>query len=267
MGWTCRVLAAAVLWMALGASSGAQAPAKNPHEGDPDAIRNGAGLYRARCADCHGMDARGVRAPDLTRVWATGRTDQGLFDTIRRGVSGTEMPSFVPPRNTDVELWQILAYLRTLAPNAAPDPPRGNAQNGERVFQAMCSSCHRVNGVGGVIGPDLSRIGGARTPERLVVQIRRGFEESPFGYQPVTLTPPEGPAIHGVKKNEDLFSVQIMDTSERIQGYEKDKMKSVVNTRRSLMPAYGPARLSERDLDDLVRYLMTLRGFNPAVPQ
>ena len=38
-------------------------PAKNPLEGDPDAIRGGMGLFRARCADCHGMDARGVRGP------------------------------------------------------------------------------------------------------------------------------------------------------------------------------------------------------------
>jgi mono/diheme cytochrome c family protein len=33
------------------------------------------------------------------------------------------------------------------------------------------------------------------------------------------------------------------------------------------MPVYGPERLSDSDLDDLVSYLMTLRGFNPAVPQ
>src|SRR5439155_4581998 len=43
-------------------------PAKNPLEGNSDAIRGGMGLYRARCADCHGMDARGVRAPDITQV-------------------------------------------------------------------------------------------------------------------------------------------------------------------------------------------------------
>ena len=42
------------------------------------------------------------------------------------------------------------------------------------------------------------------------------------------MTPPNGQPIQGVKKNEDLFSVQIMDTRERIQGYEKDKMKPVV---------------------------------------
>ena len=70
-----------------------------------------------------------------------------------------------------------------------------------------------------------------------------------------------------MKKNEDLFSVQIMDTNERIQGYEKDKMKSVVNGTTSAMPLFGPARLSDSDLDDLIRYLQTLRGFNPTVQQ
>ena len=45
---------------------------------DPDAIRTGMGVYRLRCADCHGTDARGVRAPGLTELWASGRTDEGL---------------------------------------------------------------------------------------------------------------------------------------------------------------------------------------------
>jgi mono/diheme cytochrome c family protein len=41
-------------------------------------------------------------------------------------------------------------------------------------------------------------------------------------------------------------------------------MKSVQDNIRSAMPAFGPDRLSERDLDDLLRYLQTLRGFDPA---
>ena len=98
-------------------------------------------------------------------------------------------------------------------------------------------------------------------------QIRRGREELRAGYEPVTLTPQTGEPIRGVKKNEDGFSVQIMDTGERIQGYEKDQMKAVENGTRSMMPAFGPDRLSDRDLDDLVRYLLTLRGFDQAVHQ
>jgi mono/diheme cytochrome c family protein len=70
-----------------------------------------------------------------------------------------------------------------------------------------------------------------------------------------------------VKKNEDLFSVQIMDTRERIQGYEKDKLKAVDNDSRSAMPPFGFDKLSDKDLDDVLRYLQTLRGFDAAVPQ
>ena len=81
------------------------------------------------------------------------------------------------------------------------------------------------------------------------------------------MTPTDGAPIQGVKKNEDLFSVQIMDTRERIQGYEKDKVKSVLNGKKSAMPIFGPDRLSDSDLDDLLRYLQSLRGFDPAVKE
>lgn len=240
-------------------------PERNPFEGDSEAILAGMGGFRQRCADCHGTDARGVRGPDITQVWESGRTDQGLFMTIRGGISGTEMPRFTAPRTSDRQIWQMLAYLRTLAAPAPTDPPRGNAENGARIFEANCARCHRVDAAGGRIGPNLSRIGAARSREVLVLRIRRGSEDFRAGFAPVTITPPSGPPIQGVKKNEDLFSVQIMDTSERIQGFEKDQVTSVVNGTRSAMPVFGPDRLSDSDLDDLVRYLQTLRGFDPAV--
>ena len=166
---TWRAFCVVAAWcIVAGAWTNAQAPAaKNPFEGDHAAIRSGMGLFRARCADCHGMDARGVRGPDITQVWASGRTDEGLFTTIKNGIAGTEMPP--QPRLFDHETWQILAYLRTLAassgrnrravtprtarrstrpiaravtasmaPAAASDPTcRGSA----RRDRARCSSC------------------------------------------------------------------------------------------------------------------------------
>jgi putative heme-binding domain-containing protein len=240
-------------------------PARNPYEGQADAIRTGMGLFRARCAECHGMDARGVRGPDITQIWASGRTDAGLFKTIKEGIPNTEMPP--NPRLFDHEAWQLLAYLRTLAAPAPTDPPRGNAQNGEKIFRAQCLACHRVNGAGGRLGPDLSRVGVARSREFMTLRIRGGVEGFKAGYEPVTLTPESGTPVRGVKKNEDLFSVQVMETSERIQGYEKDEVKSVTTGTRSPMPVFGPDRLNDNDLDDVIRYLQTLRGFDPAVQQ
>lgn len=274
MTWTRLVLTVAMLCVAGGGPLAGQTvdptpptttATTNPLAGDPDAIKFGMGMFRSRCADCHGMDAKGVRGPDITQVWSSGRSDAGLFQTVANGVPNTEMPA--NPRMSERELWQLLAYLRTLSTPASTDPPRGNAQNGEKIFRTDCAVCHRVNGVGGRIGPDLSRVGSSRARDAVVFQIRRGREDFRPGYEPVTLTPATGRPIQGVKKNEDLFSVQIMDTSERIQGYEKDKLKAVVNGSQSMMPAFGPDKLSDSDLDDLVRYLQTLRGFDPAVRQ
>jgi putative heme-binding domain-containing protein len=242
----------------------AEPPATNPLAGDADAIQSGMGMFRSRCADCHGMDARGVRGPDLTQVWASGRTDAGLFRTLRRGVPGTEMPS-VGPRTSDDEVWKMLAYLKTIATPTATDAVAGNAQAGERIFRAQCASCHRVNGVGGRLGPDLSRVGVARARGAIVKRVRGASEDFLDGYEPVTVTLKNGQTVRGVRKNGDLFSVQIMDGRERIQGYLRGDVREVSAGRQSAMPVFGPDRLSEPDLNDLLSYLATLKGFDPSV--
>src|SRR5690349_3396122 len=85
----------------------------NPHLGNESSIRSGMGMFRVACADCHGLDAGGYRGPDLIAALAGGMTDERLFDVIRKGVPGTEMPS----RGTDTaddEILQVIAYLRKL---------------------------------------------------------------------------------------------------------------------------------------------------------
>ncbi|HUR33231.1 MAG TPA: c-type cytochrome, partial [Vicinamibacterales bacterium] len=266
MRMTVAALVAAVTCLTGGLLVHAQdePPATNPLAANPDAIQAGMGIFRSRCADCHGMDARGVRGPDLTQVWASGRTDGGLFRTLRRGVPGTEMPS-VGPRTSDDEVWKILAYLRTLAAPAPTDAVAGNAQNGERVFRAQCAGCHRVNGTGGRLGPDLSRIGVARARAAIVKRVRGASEDFLDGYEPVIITLRNGQTVRGVRKNGDLFSVQIMDGRERIQGYLKADVRDVADGKASAMPVFGPDRLTEADLNDLLSYLSTLKGFDPAV--
>ena len=112
----------------------------------------------------------------------------------------------------------MLAYLRTLSAVPAA-PPTGDAANGERIFRANCTSCHMVNGRGGQLGPDLSRIGSGRPRAGLLSKLRGTSDTIRPGYEPVTLVTRDGERIRGVKKNEDEFSIQIMDTRERLQGY------------------------------------------------
>ena len=233
-------------------------PATNPHAGDREAIRNGMALFRSRCGDCHGLDASGYRGPDLLALMAGGVTDERLFQTIRRGVPGTEMPASNMP---DDEIFLLLAYLRnigTVAPSA--DAQTGNVQHGQQLFNTQCTTCHRVAGKGGRLGPDLTRIGTARSHATLVREIRTPSEVIPPAFEAVTLVMKDGTRVRGIKKNEDTFSIQIMDQRERLQGYLKADLQEVIYEKNSLMPAYGPERLSNADLNDLVSYLATLRG-------
>jgi hypothetical protein len=75
----------------------------------------------------------------------------------------------------------------------------------------------------------------------------------------VTVVLVDGKRIRGTRKNEDAFSIQIMDTSERLQGFRKDDVKEIVRDTRSLMPEFGADRLPDQGLNDLVTYLGTLR--------
>jgi len=231
-------------------------PGKNPHLGNADSIKGGLVLYRVRCGNCHGLDARGYRGPDLTLALA-GMADERLFQTIRKGIPGSEM---LPSQLSDHEVLIIIAYLRNMNASAPAEKATGNAENGRALFAAQCASCHRVGDTGGRLGPDLSRIGSARSHDALVSEIRTPSEWMPPGYETVTLVTKDGQKIRGVKKNEDTFSIQIMDARERIRGYMKSELQQLIFEKASMMPEYGKERLIDSDLNDLIGYLRTLRG-------
>jgi hypothetical protein len=105
----------------------------------------------------------------------------------------------MPPSSaSDDQFWAILAYLRTLAAGVpVAVSTSGDAANGEKIFWSLCGSCHRVNGRGGYLGPDLSHIGSRRTHEALVGAIRNAGRSIVPGYQPVPLVTADGRRIRG----------------------------------------------------------------------
>ncbi len=242
MGRRCAALLPAILIVAtLGRAAGQ--------------IRDGAALYAERCADCHGADARGVSGPSLTRLWASGFTDDRVFQTIRAGVAGSIMPPSTAP---DAEIRALVAYLKTLG-TADAGATTGNVTHGQALFDARCATCHRVSARGGRLGPDLSRIGENRSPDALATAIRNPGAAVAPGFQTVTVVTRDGTRIRGVRKNEDAFSIQILDTSERLRGFLKSELGDLVREEGSLMPVFDAARMSDADLGDLVSYLGTLK--------
>jgi cytochrome c oxidase cbb3-type subunit 3 len=255
------------------ATPAATGSATNPLAGDPKAVTQGAVLFRQECVFCHGVAARGgMRGPDLTTAsWSHGGSDADLAATISGGVPGTAMP---PNKLTDDEIWQIVAYLRTLQQPIASTA--GDQRRGEALFfgTARCSSCHIVNGRGGRLGPELTTVGSARSRAYLVESIRQPgrqlTQNRAFGefvslkYDTVTAVTADGRTIVGVPMNEDTFTIQVMDASERVHSLDKKSLKSLRHEDRSLMPSYDESALSAAALDDLVAYMQSLRSTSPA---
>ena len=115
-------------------------------------------------------------------------------------------------------------------------------------------------GRGGRLGPDLTRIGVQRSQPALTREIRTPSEWIGPTFETVTIVTKQAQRIRGVKKAEDVFTIQIMDTGERIQGYRKSDLQEVIYEKTSLMPDYPSGRLSDSEMTDLVGYLGSLRG-------
>jgi cytochrome c oxidase cbb3-type subunit III len=266
------LVACAILLNLLFSAKAQDQSVTNPVAGNPHAIEEGASLFRANCSPCHGLNAHGGgRGPDLTAGrWVHGSTDADLFRTVTHGVAGTEMPANA---FDDSETWAILAYVRSLAP-AKTRAVSGDPAKGKTIFweRAGCSTCHMVQGRGGVLGPDLSRVGEARAADYLVDSIRQPSKELstgmldpnnhyglPLVYDTVTVVTTDGYKIAGVAKNEDTFSLQLIDTNQHLEFFLKKNLREVIHERKSLMPAYTEGMLKPADLQDLVAYLEGLR--------
>jgi cytochrome c oxidase cbb3-type subunit III len=262
----------AMLFLIFSLSASAQD--KNPYAGDAKVAKLGESQFRANCAFCHGLGARGGgRGPDLTRVQKHhGTADSDLFRTINEGIPGTAMPPNGTTGQgvgmTPEEIWQVITYIRSVekkSTEAAGDPAHG-----KNLFygSAACSTCHMVNGKGGRLGPDLSATGSARAPAYLIQSVREpsrrlaggiseAMKEFPQEYETVTVEPADGNKYQGVVLNEDNFTLQMLDTREQVHLFEKDQLRKFTKSRESLMPAYDQKMLPDKDLQDIIAFLTT----------
>jgi putative heme-binding domain-containing protein len=150
----------------------------------------------------------------------------------------------------------------------------GDAAHGRSVFNGKggCTTCHIVAGQGGSIGPDLSDIGVARGPAYLRDALLRPGAAPPTAasvssgmgnyarFVPVHVVTSDGTEVIGERINEDTFTIQVRDAQNRFYSFDKSTLRSLDKQfGRSLMPSFANA-LSASELDDLIAYLVSLRG-------
>ncbi len=124
-----------------------------------------------------------------------------------------------------------------------------------------------------MLGPDLSRVGAARSISYLIDSIRNPDKDLssgiidpnnhyglPLVYDTVTVVTTSGEKITGVARNEDTYSIQMITAAQQLQSFLKKDLKEASHQRKSLMPPYSEGVLDAAQLQDLIAYLETLRG-------
>ena len=253
-----RALAAlAVLTVWIGASSiRAQAPV-TPNVGPPGPPPNGEQLYNENCVECHGPEGDAVPDVDLGHGrFRRATTDPELVGIVLRGIPNTAMP---PNNFSEAQASAIVQFLRAKARRAAASA--GNTTNGQAIFtgKGNCTSCHRVNGAGSRVGPDLSEVGRLRHSTDIESAILDPGAVILPSNRFVRLVTRDGATMTGRMLNQDAFTVQLLDSKEQLRTMMRSDLKEFAFIDKSPMPSYR-GKLSPQEMTDLVSYLVSLQG-------
>lgn len=254
-----REIIAAGLLLAVLPAEGAPASESNPLGNGPEVVAAGREIYNSGCTVCHGRDGEaGDRAPALAAARAyVRRSEKELFDAIKNGIPGTGMPA---TGLSDDDVWRVVAYVRSLRATAADFPPEGDAEAGERLFwgKADCGDCHTVSGRGGLLGPDLTDLGGRLTVKAIREALTVPKPRAPRGYEPAVIRTAAGETLTGVLKNRHNFSFQLLDRAGRLHMLSPDEVANIEIGEKSLMPVDVDRRLTKNEFRDLLAYLSRL---------
>ena len=158
----------------------------------------------------------------------------------------------------------LAAALAASAARAQPGSeavPGGNEAAGAALVagKGMCLTCHRVQGKGSRLGPDLTDIGALRLREHLQTSLLAPdaeiLPENRF-YQVVTR---DGATIAGRLLNLDTYQVLMIDPKEQLRSFQKVDLREHGFIKGSKMPSYRET-LSRQELADVIAYLSTLKG-------
>jgi len=215
-------------------------------------------FFLARCAVCHGPDGNSVQGVDLGRgKFRRALSDDDIVQIIKIGIPNTPMPPIdIATRRARF----IVAYLRSMASSQAMSGS-GNAVRGRALFESKgeCLSCHRIKDRGSRIGPDLTDIGAMRRSLELERSLLEPNAEVLLENRFVRVVTRDGEAITGRLLNHDAFTVQLIDSKERLLSFEKSSLKEFAFLDESPMPSYK-GKLSAEELADLISYLVSLKG-------
>jgi putative heme-binding domain-containing protein len=241
---------------ALAAVLASGGPLSAQHSYTRSELENGARLYLGSCATCHGAKGDMVRGVALmSGRYQRASTDEELAKIIISGIPGTAMP---PNSYSDLEAGLIIAYLRGTAAGDGVTVTAGDGARGKTLFdgKGKCATCHNETSR---TAPPLSDIGMLRRPLEIERSILDPSADLSPNFRFVRAVTKTGTVITGRLLNQSTFSVQILDSEEKLRAFDRSSLREFTVVKTSPMPS-ARGVLDTQEVADIVTYLTTLRG-------
>jgi cytochrome c oxidase cbb3-type subunit 3 len=256
--WTRRAVCAVVLFLSVASACVARAQDRAVQYAPAD-IRYGSQIYAAQCSACHGANGTQIGGVDLGGgQLRRASSDLDLRNVLANGIPATAMPPF---RFDPSEVTAIVAYIRNMRNFDSHAGNPGDSNRGRAWFEGAggCMTCHRVNGKGPRVAPDLSEIGALRSADFLQRKLLDASGMMLPMNRSVRAVTKDGKFINGRRLNEDTYSVQLIDEQEHLLSLDKANLREYTVLTTSTMPSYKD-KISEQEMADLIAYLLTLKG-------
>jgi putative membrane-bound dehydrogenase-like protein len=131
---------------------------------------------------------------------------------------------------------------------------RGSFERGRKVFENTCSKCHKFEGQGHTVGPELD--GAGRDIEYLLINVLdpNRVVGQPYIDHFVALN--DGRTEHGLIAAEDERSITLKTENDATKVILKKDIDEMSDQGRSIMPEGLAGTMTVQDFRDLVRYVM-----------
>ncbi len=162
---------------------------------------------------------------------------------------------------------KVTNYERSLKPEDPLAKHRvalagGNIERGREIFltrsEVSCVRCHQVDGKGGAVGPDLSKIAKEKSREYLLESVAVPNAQIAKGFETLVVVTADGRSYVGIAKENDDKQLKLMLADGNLVTLKKSDIEETAKG-QSAMPADLVNKLSPSDLRDLVEFLASLK--------
>lgn len=193
-----------------------------------------------RAAILQALDHGWIRVTDL---------DADAIAMLRRSAE--------PELKADVKRWlgEPAADRRAVLDRYLPALSKpGDGARGAAVFEQRCAACHRLKGVGNVLGPDLASVA-SNGPEKLMVSILDPNREVAPNFMAWRAVLKDGDEVSGILVKDEGPNLVFRQAGGQEVVVVRERLASLENSGRSLMPEGLEDGLDAGQLADLLAYL------------